>query len=371
MYVVELALRLCSFAFFILSHSHRQVHSSEILGVVEHNPSCFLHSTTHTSGPYDSVIDIEGVDTKGAVCVCTNVQSGSGDQDKAVSTNLLPDLKHKVEFDFPWERPQRVIVEETDSDTPPTDRQPSSSTCEVPQEVTDSQSEGGSVHLSPTHIVLRRESVGVRTNRSKEAVVEIKMEDGEEGEADDGIDEGRRREMANEKWKQRKILMDTELRRLKHNENSARRYSGAFIHQALESHDKGIQQRKTQSSSAGINTTRNRQAMFTNTHKPRQKQWRRTTRSKSMLVRTEERVGGIWSTFKNPLFPHDEISDEEEGEDKRESEEQAGLGLPPKDVPFYEKNTMSVLDMSQIPMEEIIQTSDHWNTAGEQDGPFN
>ena len=395
------------------------MHSTEALGLVEHNPTtCFLHSSTATTGShpplkYDSVIDLEGVDSKlesttanGSVCTCSAVQPGPSNQDKAVSTKFLPEQKHKVEFDFPWERQRNMVVGEDPFEAPPTVHEPSSPVREVSQETTteteEGGEEGGSVPSSPLRVVWRRRAsvVGSISNRFRDGVVHLTMEEGGDGDGEDGIDEGTRREMMNEKWKQRRHLMDTELRRLKHNEDRARRYSGAFVHQALErpQEDRVRQQRrKNLSSSANLDSARDR-AMYSVAsvqlqHQPQQrKPLRKTKRSKSMLVRTEERVGGIWSTFKNPLFPHEEVTneDKEDSEEEEEEEEErererrergegrAGLGLPPKDVPFYEKNVMSVLDMSQIPMEEITivdrvhshTTSDHWNTAAGQDDSF-
>ena len=309
---------------------------------------------------YDSVIDLEAVDTKpdsSTGCVCT-VQTRSS-KDVAVSTKLLPDGKHSIEFRFPWERSQPAGVE-TDFTAPLSVVAPQHSlpASEADGEGREDCSEG--VHESPSHVVLRRgESVGVGRHRLKDTVVQITMDDIGEGEEDDGIDERKRREMANEKWKQRKALMDTELRRLKHNEERAKRYSGAFIHQALDTQDHPLQH--YQSSSAGIRTHNSTTSKKQPSH-----------RSRSMQIERKE-VGGVWSTFRNPLFPDVAEEEEEEGEGEGE-EEAAGLGLPPKDVPFYEdKAAANALDMSQIPMEEIAmvtQTASHWNTDGGQDSPF-
>ena len=307
------------------------------------------------------------------------MQAGAKSQDLAVATNLLQEGKHCVEFTFPWERPQPVLQPVTEeagfNPLPPAlallDQTQRLTTEAARDERGESATEGEEdAPSSPHRVVLRRGgSMVVRRDRSKDTVVQITMENGgeeeeEEEEEEEGMDERKRRELANEKWKFRKALMDTELRRLKHNEEKKRRYSGAFIHQALDTNDRVFQhRRRTKSSSAGINSSR--------AHRPsaiRQQpsQQQSTSRSRSM----QHEVGSsVWSTFKSPLMPR--VREDEEEEEEGE----AGLGLPPKDVPFYEDKPCA-LDMSQIPMEEIVeglresQTSDHWNTDGGQDSPY-
>ena len=310
-----------------------------------------LHSTVNpgpsTSGQppaYDSVIDLEAVDAKinsqVSVCGCVCQPVSSEDKDLAVSTEFLPDGKHTVVFDFPWER-QLPVVEQTDFNTPPTSQavvQP----CQQPLETGGTQGE----YVSST--AHRGEEMRTST-RKNDNIVQITMEDME------GIDEVERRKIANEKWKQRKFQMDTELKRLKHsqrNKERARRRSGSFIHDALQDSPDLVQQRRKAPSSAhGVRT---RSPSVTQ---------RRSTRTMSMQVERTE-TGGLLG-FRSPLRPHDEVIDEDD----------AGFGLPPKDIPFFEENpTASALDMSQIPVEEIramqLEQSTNWNTVGGQDGPF-
>lgn len=307
-----------------------------------------LHSTVNpgpsTSGqpPAYSVVDLEAVDAKidsqVSVCGCVCQPVSSEDKELAVSTEFLPDGKHTVVFDFPWERHQPV-VDETEFNAPPT-------THAVVQPHQQPLETGGTQYVSST--AHRGEEMRTST-RKNDTIVQITMEDVE------GIDEVERRKIANEKWKQRRAQMDTELKRLKHsqrNKERARRRSGSFIHDALQDSPDLIQQRRKVSSSA--HGARTRSPSITG---------RRSTRTMSMQVGRSE--AGNLLGFQNPLRPHDEVIDEDD----------AGFGLPPKDVPFFEENpTVNALDMSQIPVEEIramqLEHSTNWNTVGGQDGPF-
>lgn len=320
------------------------MHSSNTVGVVENHHTCVLHSTVNpqpsTSGQppaYDSVIDLEAVDAKisqVSVCGCVCQPVSSADKALTASTEFLPDGKHTVVFDFPWER-QQPVVEETDLNIP-------SSTQAVvppPQQPLETGGTQGDHVSSGGH---RGEEMRASVRKS-DTIVQITMEDIE------GIDEVERRKIANEKWKQRKAQMDTELKRLKHsqrNKERARRRSGSFIHDALQDSPDLIQQRRKVSSSARARS-------------PYVTQQKRCTRTMSMQVERSE-AGGLLG-FRNPLRPHDEVADEED----------AGFGLPPKDIPFFEEKTNpGALDMSQIPVEEIramqLENSTNWNTYGEQ-----
>ena len=372
-------------------HSHREIHPSESLGLVEHNRTCVLHmphssqlSSNAHPPTYDAVVDLEAPDTsscqeKVPECVCGKIPAAVGDQDRAVSTTLLPDGKHSMTFDFPWERP-RPAVEGTEfqPSSPLAPRPPPSND----QPLRDVLGAKGSLSVEENEEVIanahagldRGEEVGavVRRNKSKDTVVQITMEDGEEG--DQGLDKGERRKMANEKWKHRKTLMDIELQRLKHSQKNAeraRRHSGVFMHQAFETPNRSPKQRgRTQTFSAGVNSTRVRNSLADARAQPRQKK----SRSMSMQVERNE-LTGAWSGLRNLLNPHIEVTEEDEEE---EEQEEAGLGLPPKDVPFFEeKPALSSLDMSQIPMEEIamiggvrMENSGHWNIDACQDSPF-
>lgn len=266
-------------------------------------------------------------------------------------------------FDFPWERP-RPTVEETDfnaSVAPAVVPAPSS----VPsQRDTSEEGAGASSGARVSH------RGGVGRTRHRDNVVQITMEDDEER-----MDEVERRKIANDKWKQRKAQMDTELRRLKHNqrnEERAKRHSGAFIHQAFDTPEQTPQQRRlTCLSSAGVTSTRTLNSFSgRHLHVPQP----RSSRSMSLQINRNE-VGG-WLSQQNPLIPHAEATDEED------EDEEATLGLPPKDVPYvFEERgaATNTLDMSQIPVEEIRNVtlvgssrleSGHWNTYGEQDGSF-
>lgn len=277
------------------------------------------------------------------MCECARQPASTEDKDPAVSTQFLPDGKHTVVFDFPWERHQPV-VEETDFNTPPMTQ----AAVAPPQQSLETGGTQGENESSSAHREEMRTSV-----RKNEAVVQITMEDRE------GIDEVERRKMANEKWKQRKAQIDTELKRLKHsqrNKERARHRSGPFMHDVLkDSPDLMLQRRKVSSSATGIRT-RSPSA----TH-------RKATRTMSMQVERSE-VGGWLGSH---LHPHDEIPDEDD----------AGYGLPPKDVPFFEESlktsavaAAAALDMSQIPVEEIrglqLENSSNWNTVAGQDDQF-
>lgn len=387
--------------YFPFPFRRRQVHSSEVL--VAHNPTCSLHmqqsNGTQLPPNYNTVIDLEALgsttkltataedETDSAKCVCK-----TPDKDRAVATDLLLDKIHKVEFGFPWER-QRVVVEAVDSDepassptatipltllTPPQVEETPQVSPEPSRADCDGQSQEQNPSTSPVHVVLRRGinlGMGLVKNRSKETVVQIAMDDGEE-DREEGMDEVRRRELTTEKWKQRKLQIDIELKRLRHNEERAWRFSGAFVHQALDPREmEQLQEhhRRTQSSRAGIHSSK---ARWRPSDQPKTR--RKLNRSKSMQVGTS--VGRSWSRLNDPLMPPrleiTEEVEEEEYEDDKEVED-AGLGLPPKDVPFYEDKALTnALDMSQIPVAEIdesihSQHSDHsWNTAGEQDHTF-
>ena len=280
-------------------------------------------------------------------------------------------------FDFPWERPRPTIEE--------ADFRPSTTVASQPSPSSDQPLQGvfgakGSSSVEESEAVIANAHTGldigedvnaIRRNKSKDTVVQITMEDGEEEEGR-GMDKVERRKMANEKWKHRKTLMDIELQRLKHSQKNAervRRHSGAFMHQVFEPPSRSPKQRgRTQTFSAGINSTRVRNALMDSQSRPPQKK----SRSMSMSMQVERNeLTGAWSGFRTLLNPHIEVTDE----DEEEGEEEAGLGLPPKDVPFFEEKTaLSVLDMSQIPMEEIAMVGGmhvgHWNTDGCQDSPF-
>ena len=390
----------------------RQVHSSEALGLVEQNPTCSLHLPSSDFAPqssnsklpnYNTVIDLEAADgpskpghgvneTDTSKCVCN---TKDGDKDRAVCTHFLLDGKHKVEFDFPWERPRPPVDEDSvfDDVSQPTVvakqvlqlTEPSQPILDAPRIQCDGQSQEP---ISPVrkHAVLRRGmSLGLGYSRHSTAanrgstvlqnrhstVVQLTMDEDEEG---GGIDEGTRRELATEKWKLRRLQMDIELKRLKHNEERerVRRHSGAFFHQALDPREQEQQQsnRRIQSSRAG--------ASASNISHWKPSSDRRVNRSRSMQVSGGLPVSRAWSRLNDPLVPPRlEITQEEDEEE--EEEEEAGLGLPPKDIPFFEDKTTAgsiALDMSQIPVAEIAesipsQSSDHsWNTEGGQDSAF-
>ena len=332
-------------------------------------------------------------------CVCN---TKDGDKDRAVCTHFLLDGKHKVEFDFPWERPQPPVVEDSvfDDVNQPTvvakqvlqPTEPSQPMLDAPRTKCYGQSQEPTSPVRK-HVVLRRGmSLGLGFNRHStaanrgstvlqntllqhrhSAVVQLTMDEEEEEEG--GIDEGTRRELTTEKWKLRRLQMDIELKRLKHNEERerVRRHSGAFFHQALDPHDQQQQQqsnRRIQLSRAG--------ASASNISHWKPSSDRRVNRSRSMQVSSGLPASRAWSRLNDPLVPPRlEITQEEEEEE--EEEEEAGLGLPPKDIPFFEEKTTAgsiALDMSQIPVAEIAesipsQSSDHsWNTAGGQDSAF-
>ena len=374
---------------------------------MEHNPTCSLHLPTSDLVKQSSTSQLieangtpklgRGADETDSKCVCNTHKDG--DKDRAVSTDLLLDGKHKVEFDFPWERPPPSVGEDNVFDDVivvarqqvPQETEPSQPPQQQPDPNRRTDCDGHSQEpTSPSHkhVVLRRGiSLGLGFNRNSTAahrgstvlpnshstlfqqrhstVVQLTMdEEDEEG----GIDESTRRELATEKWKHRKQQMDTELKRLRHNEERerARRNSGAFYHQALDPREQQPQQnnRRIQSSRA-VGSASNLSHW-----KPSSD--RRVNRSRSMQVSGGPSGSRAWSRLNDPLVPpHLEITQEEE--------EEAGLGLPPKDIPFFEdKPTVgsSALDMSQIPVAEIAesipsQSSDHsWNTGGGQDSAF-
>ena len=298
-------------------------------------------------------------------------------KDRAVETEFLLDGKHKVEFDFPWERPRPAFEEETDVfEAEPTTSAVGNTQAQSPvvngvAQVSNSTLVVGQTEFnghsqeptSPTRTsLLRGISLAITRNRSKDTVVQIAMDDrgnGGEGE-DQGMDEGKRWELATEKWRERRRQMDIELKRLRHNEERARRFSGAFVHQALDPREQQNHYRRSQSSQ-----------VVSGSSKPRVKLMEPGRKSRSQSMQIKSPVAKVWSNLNDRLVPRLQITEEEEEE---EDEEDAGLGLPPKDIPFYEEKMTGVaLDMSQIPVAEIAesihsQASDHsWNTGGEQD----
>ena len=290
---------------------------------------------------------------------------GPNHRDLAVATNLLPDGQHSVVFTFPWERP-RPSVEETDFQVPPAVQPPSSAPAQQRRSEEGGASEGSREGSSSARILRRgrEERTSVRRNR-RDTVVQITMED-EEG----GIEEGERRKMAEEKWKQRKVEMDTELLRLRRsqqNQDRVRRHSSMVTNPVLDPPGQAMhQRRRTLSSSASLSTNQTRNS---STSGPQLLQ--RSSRSLSVHAQLERNeagsgAGGVRTGWRSSLRPHMEVAEDEE--------EEVDLGLPPKDVPFFESEAPSALDMSQIPVEEIamigMENSGHWNTYGEQDSSY-
>ena len=358
---------------------------------MEPNPAtCSLHlpnstPNTHTPQPlnYEALIDPDAASLAKLGQVTEETDSSkyiceAARQERAVSTEFLLDGRHKLEFGFPWERPrpafedtgfvenQPTTTEEAQGQlVSPTEEASQSGLEAVERRECEGRSQEQPPTASPVRAALRRGiSLGVTRNRSKETVVQIAMDDsgagagGEEGE-EEGMDERKRRELATEKWRERRKQMDVELKRLRHNEERARRFSGAFVHQALDPRDQEQHHRRTQSSRAG--------SAGNKTHW-KQSRTERMNRSRSVQVDG----AAVWQKLEDHLVPHLEITEEEE------EEEEAGLGLPPKDVPFYEdKMTGVALDMSQIPVAEIAESvhsqssADHsWNTGGGQEDLF-
>ena len=297
----------------------------------------------------------------------TPPQPGPNHRDLAVATNLLPDGQHSVVFTFPWERP-RPSVEESDFQVPPAVQPPSSAPAQQRRSEEGGASEGSREGSSSARMPRRgkEERTSGRRNR-RDTVVQITMEDEE-----CGIEEGERRKMAEEKWKQRKAEMDTELLRLRRsqqNQDRVRRHSSMVTNPVLDPPGQAThQRRRTLSSSASLSTTN--QTRNSSTSGPQLLQ--RSSRSLSVHAQLERNeagsgAGGVRTGWRSSLRPHMEVAEEDE-------EEEVDLGLPPKDVPFFESEAPSVLDMSQIPVEEIamigMENSGHWNTYGEQDSSY-
>ena len=316
------------------------MHSADAAG---HSSATLSNASNGQPPTYDSIIELDNVDTH------IEPQPLS-----SVSTDLLLDGKHSVVMTFPWEKPQ--AVEETDYQTPPV-APPSIAPLSQPLSQPTREAWKGSAGVG-----LERGREKRRSKRRRDTVVQITMED-------EGMDEDERRQIAEQKWQQRRKGMETELLRLKHSRQNlerARRHSDTNL--AKDLYDPQRLPRRSLSSHAGMRTKgvhrhSSSSAGRQGHHKP---SW-----SRSLSVQVEDSERQLKPSWRSRLVSHKEVDEEEE-------EEEAVLGLPPKDVPDFEpkfREPPSALDMSQIPMEEIAMIPEMgspgpWNTGGEQDSPF-
>ena len=325
-------------------HSQTRVHSSV---VVAENPLVHRMEDTLTQLSPNGTTELEAFD--GTMDVKLR-HSFSYHQDHSVSTNLLTDGHHSLLFTFPWEKerpdsdfPMPIIVEQSPTPTPE-----DLASGEALKPAISIICSGEGLGTSTTSALKGMDGERKR-GRHKSAVVQIKMDD-------EGMSEKERWQIAEEKWKERRTQMDVELLRIKRNQqNQERVRRHSYIDSPGKEKERQNKRRRIKSSAAGLNVD----------FEPSEVQLRAGWKQ-SMSVPVADQHAHAHQRNRNALDTHPELMDEEEG-----------LGLPPKDVPYFEPDIgPQDLNMSQIPPLDIMvvdgstDDSGHWNTLGEQDSSF-